>query len=61
MAEYYIAQNLADELIQIETTDVMTGDRNQSRFLYFQLKRSIRQAKKMVLVNKYVGIASQHY
>lgn len=39
MAEYYIAQNLADELIQIETTDVMTGDRNQSRFLYYQIIR----------------------
>ncbi len=50
MAEYYIAQNLADELIQIETTDVMTGDRNQSRFLYFQLKRSIRQAKKIDII-----------
>ena len=50
MAEYYIAQNLADELIQIETTDVMTGDRNQSRFLYYQLKRSIQQAQKIDII-----------
>ena len=35
MTEYYIAENLADELIRVETTDVMTGDRNQSRFLYY--------------------------
>ena len=50
MAEYYIAQNLADELIQIETTDVMTGDRNQSRFFFFKLKKSIPQAKKIDII-----------
>ena len=32
MAEYHIAEKVDDELLQIETTDVMTGDRNQSRF-----------------------------
>ena len=29
----------------IESTDVMTGDRNQSRFLYYQLKMSMMKAK----------------
>ena len=29
----------------IESTDVMTGDRNQSRFLYYQLKMSMLKAK----------------
>ena len=28
MAEYHIAEKVDDELLQIETTDVMTGDRN---------------------------------
>lgn len=50
MAEYHIAEKVDDELIQIETTDVMTGDRNQSRFLYYQLKMSIRQAKKIDII-----------
>ena len=50
MAEYHIAEKVDDELLQIETTDVMTGDRNQSRFLYYQLKMSIRQAKKIDII-----------
>lgn len=29
----------------IESTDVMTGDKNQSRFLYYQLKMSMLKAK----------------
>lgn len=29
----------------IESTDVMTGDKNQSRFLYYQLKMSMSEAK----------------
>ena len=33
--------------ILTETTDVMTGDSNQSRFLYYQLKMSMRKAKKI--------------
>jgi len=31
--------------LMIESTDVMTGDRNRSRFLYYQLKMSMMKAK----------------
>lgn len=50
MAEYHIAENVDDELLQMETTDVMTGDNNKSRFLYYQLKMSIRRAKKIDII-----------
>ena len=36
--------------ILTETTDVMTGDSNQSRFLYYQLKMSMRKAKKIDII-----------
>lgn len=36
--------------ITIEITDVMTGDRNQSRFLYYQLKMSMMQAKQIDII-----------
>ncbi|MDE7030740.1 MAG: DEAD/DEAH box helicase family protein [Lachnospiraceae bacterium] len=52
MAQHNFAEeiNLADERLQINNvviapTDVMTGDRNQSRFLYYQLKMSMMKAK----------------
>ena len=38
------------EFYDIESTAVMTGDRNQKRFLYYQLKRSMLQAKKIVII-----------
>ncbi len=41
--------NLAEEL-NIEPTDVMTGDRNQKRYLYYQLKMSMRQAKRIDII-----------
>ncbi len=41
--------NLAEEL-NIERTDVMTGDRNQKRYLYYQLKMSMRQAKRIDII-----------
>lgn len=50
MAEYHFAETVEDELVQMETTDVMTGDRNESRFLYYQLKMSIRQAKRIDII-----------
>lgn len=34
----------------VEPTDVMTGDKDQSRFLYYQLKNSIRRAKKIDII-----------
>ncbi len=34
----------------IQTTDVMTGDRNRERFLYYQLKISIMKAQKIDII-----------
>ncbi len=34
----------------VESTDVMTGDRNQSRFLYYQLKMSITKADRIDII-----------
>ena len=34
----------------IESTDVMTGDRDQSRFLYYQLKMSMAKAKQIDII-----------
>lgn len=47
--------NLRTEIIQadgleIEPTDVMTGDRNKSRFLYYQLKMSMVKAKRIDII-----------
>ena len=50
MAEYHIAEKVSDELFHIETTDVMTGDRNQNRFLYYQLKMSIQRAERIDII-----------
>ncbi len=36
--------------LQIESTDVMTGDRNRSRFLYYQLKMSMLKADKIYII-----------
>lgn len=42
MAEY-----LTQEGLEIEQTDVMTGDRDNARFLYYQLKISMKRAKQI--------------
>lgn len=34
----------------IESTDVMTGDKDRSRFLYYQLKMSIKKAKQVDII-----------
>lgn len=34
----------------IESTDVMTGDRDRSRFLYYQLKMSMMKAKRVDII-----------
>lgn len=36
--------------LMIESTDVMTGDRDQSRFLYYQLKMSMMRAKRIDII-----------
>ena len=43
-------QNTPTPHIEIESTDVMTGDRNQSRFLYYQLKMSISKAQRIDII-----------
>ena len=50
MVELDFTQELGREPIEIERTDVMTGDRNQSRFLYYQLVRSIKQASQIDII-----------
>ena len=39
-----------NEELHIEPTDVMTGDRNKSRFLYYQLKISMKKAKRIDII-----------
>lgn len=34
----------------VESTDVMTGDKDRSRFLYYQLKMSIKKAKRVDII-----------
>lgn len=50
MAEYNIAEEVNGKIFEIETTDVMTGDRNRNRYLYYQLKMSIRNAKRIDII-----------
>lgn len=45
-----MAQSNFKENSQIEHTDVMTGDRNKSRFLYYQLKMSMLKAKRIDMI-----------
>lgn len=46
--------------MDIESTDVMTGDRNQKRFLYYQLKMSMQHAKQIdIIVSFFDGIRCQ--
>ena len=56
MAQFNLTEEIViDELqdsaaLRIEPTDVMTGDRNRSRFLYYQLKMSMRNAKRIDMI-----------
>ena len=43
MAQFNYAEEMKN--VVVESTDVMTGDRDQSRFLYYQLKTSMMKAK----------------
>ncbi len=45
MVEYYL-----EEEPNVEQTDVMTGDRNRARFLYYQLKMSMKKAQRMDII-----------
>lgn len=50
MAQSDIAKKIETHGLQIECTDVMTGDRNKNRFLYYQLKMSMRKASKIDMI-----------
>lgn len=50
MAQSDIAKKIEADGLQIEYTDVMTGDRNRNRFLYYQLKMSMRKARKIDMI-----------
>ncbi len=50
MAQPDFTQKLDVEEFQIETTDVMTGDRDRSRYLYYQLKMSMANAKQIDII-----------
>lgn len=43
-------EDLPESLFSIEQTDVMTGDRERNRYLYYQLKRSIANAGQIDIV-----------
>lgn len=52
MAQFDSAEkiNIQPDNTVIEPTDVMTGDRDKSRFLYYQLKMSMMKAKKIDII-----------
>jgi HKD family nuclease len=50
MQEEIISPNLNIEETVIETTDVMTGDRNRQRYLYYQLVGSLKKAQSVDII-----------
>lgn len=50
MAQFNSAQKLEVDEAEIGYTDVMTGDKNKSRFLYYQLKMSMVKASKIDII-----------
>lgn len=50
MAQSNFAEKLEIDGLQIESTDVMTGDKNRNRFLYYQLKMSMSKASKIDII-----------
>ncbi len=50
MAQSDFAEKIEIDEVQIESTDVMTGDRNRNRFLYYQLKMSMLKADKIDII-----------
>ena len=50
MAQSNIEENSEIEELHIEPTDVMTGDRNKSRYLLYQLKLSMDRAKQIDII-----------
>ena len=50
MVQSDFAKRIEIDEFDIESTDVMTGDRNRSRFLYYQLKMSMLKANKIDII-----------
>jgi len=50
MAQSDFAEKIEVDGLEIEYTDVMTGDKNKSRFLYYQLKMSMLNASKIDII-----------
>ena len=50
MAQSDFEEKLEIEKFHIESTDVMTGDTNKNRFLLYQLKLSMAQAKQIDII-----------
>ena len=50
MAQFNFAEKIEIEELHIEPTDVMTGDRNKSRYLLYQLKFSMARAKQIDII-----------
>ena len=50
MAQPDFEERLDIDELQIENTDVMTGDKNRNRFLYYQLKMSMLKANKIDII-----------
>ncbi len=50
MAQSDFAERLDIDGLQIEYTDVMTGDKNRNRILYYQLKMSMLKANKIDII-----------
>ncbi len=50
MAQSNFAEKSEIEELHIEPTDVMTGDRNKSRYLLYQLKLSMARAKQIDII-----------
>lgn len=50
MSQSDFAKPIEIDDIQIESTDVMTGDQNRNRFLYYQLKMSMLKANRIDMI-----------
>lgn len=50
MAQSDFAEKIEVDGLEIEYTDVMTGDKDKSRFLYYQLKMSMLKANKIDII-----------
>lgn len=50
MAQPNFEKKLETEELHIETTDVMTGDKNKNRYLFYQLRLSMAQAKQIDII-----------